>query len=512
MPCLRYSQPQRGSATIQQACARNGARWAGGSAITRSNALPAFRCTIALALVAIGLGLGPSALAQENGAGIDYPIPSTAREAYSPIGEGFESPIEPRENLKGPKPYVDQREPLLMHWHERLQDAGPFFRDTELKLNSRTYWFDEDAFGFDEVKVLTTGGYLTYQSGYVSDFLQLRGALYTTQPLYASSDASASLNVSPQGDQITTLGQVNARAKFAGQELTMGRQLVRTPWINPYDVRMIPITYEGVVLLPERKGQQTIDYTGSYLWRFKPRNTDKFIPMSQGLGVTQDEGVLITGARHRTKALNYGVVNYWVKDTINTAYGEFDYLLPFGGQDDDGPSFRVGINHMDQRSVGADLISNAPFATYQASARLIASYRGFVLTGAYSQVGREAELRHPFAMSASYTGMLISSFNAAGEKAFHASLSYDFSRIGLEGLSFFVGWGRGVDAIDASTGAAQPDEEEIDLRLVYEPRRGRLQGLRVELEHIDLQKDDPSLPSEELKEFRAIVNYSLPLL
>ncbi len=297
------------------------------------DAVPASRRTVAAAFVAIGFGLGQSALAQDTtGTGIDYPIPSTAREAYSPIGEGFESPIAPRENLKGPKPYVDEREERLKAKRESLQDLSPFFRDTEIKLNSRTYWFDEDSFGLDKPKALTSGGSLTYQSGYIGNFLQLRGALYTTQPLYASSDAGATLNLSPDGDQITTLGQANARVKFAGHELTMGRQLVRTAFVNPYDVRMIPITYEGVVLLPEREGQQTFDYIGSYLWRYKPRNTDNFMPMSQAFGVAQDQGMLITGARHRTKTLNYGLVNYWIKDTLNTAYGEFDYLLPFCGK------------------------------------------------------------------------------------------------------------------------------------------------------------------------------------
>jgi hypothetical protein len=95
------------------------------------SAVSAFRRTVAAALVAIGFGLGPSALAQEaTGHGIDYPIPSTAREAYSPI--------EPRENLKGPKPYVDEREERLKAKRESLQDLSPFFRDTELKPNSRT--------------------------------------------------------------------------------------------------------------------------------------------------------------------------------------------------------------------------------------------------------------------------------------------------------------------------------------------------------------------------------------
>ena len=66
----------------------------------------ALRHLLILALVASGFGLCSPALADSGGAdgGVTpYPLPTTAREAYSPIGEGFESPIDPRENLKGPK-------------------------------------------------------------------------------------------------------------------------------------------------------------------------------------------------------------------------------------------------------------------------------------------------------------------------------------------------------------------------------------------------------------------------
>lgn len=488
-------------------------RW-GSEALAGINPAPVLRAALVLAFTCMGWGIGGDALAQAGGIGegsADYPIPSTAREAYSPIGEGFESPIEPRENLKGPRPYVDERRDQLRAARPGLQTLSPFFRDTELTANSRTYWLGEHVFGLSQPKALTTGGYISYQSGYMVDFLQLRATLYTTQPLYAPEGAGDTLNLTPDGDQITTLGQANARLKFAGQELTMGRQLVRTPFLNPFDVRMIPITYEGIVLLPERRGEQTLDYISSYLWRYKPRNTDKFIPLSEALGVEQDEGVLITGIRHRTKSFNYGLVNYWIKDTMNTAYGEIDYLLPFGGKDG-GPSFRVGVNDLDQRSVGADLIADAPFETYQASARLIASYRNFVLTGATSWVGRGASIQKPFGTSPIYTSMNISSFRRAGEKGYFASLSYDFSAIGLKGVKFYVAWGRGVDAVAAKTGEPLSDRDEIDLHLTYEPHSGPLEGLRAEVEYIDEHLADSGQPSDDLRQFRVIVNYKLPLL
>ena len=64
---------------------------------------------------------------------------------------------------------------------------------------------------------------------------------------------------------------------FANQELTVGRQLVRTPYVNTFDARMIPLTFDGIVLLPERK-DQTFEYIASYLWRYKPRDQADFIP------------------------------------------------------------------------------------------------------------------------------------------------------------------------------------------------------------------------------------------
>jgi outer membrane porin, OprD family len=483
--------------------------------MARAEAVTAIRGVLVVAAIAAGLGLGADAFAQAGGAGEggaeSYPLPGSAREAYSPIGEGFESPIEPRADLKGPKPYVDEREARLRAARAAAPGLNPFFRDTELTAHSRTYWFDEDRFGSSDPKALTTGGHLTYQSGFLANTLQLRAALYTTQPLYANAYAGETLNLTEDGDQITVLGQANAKLKFAGQEVTVGRQLVRTPYINPFDVRMIPLTYEGIVLVPERHGQQPLDYIASYLWRYKPRDSASFVPLSEAFGVEQDEGVLITGIRRRTERLNYGVVNYWINDTMNTLYGEVDYALPIGGGDGQ-PRFRVSVNDADQRSVGADLIPGPAFATYQASARLVADYRGLVVTGAMSRVGDDASLLKPFGSSPSYTSMIISSFTRAGEQGYVASLSYDLSHVGLQGLKVHAGWGTGVDAIDPDTGRAASDRNELDFRLEYEPHGGPLEGLQLKLEHVNIWASEASNPSDELKEFRAIANYKLPLL
>lgn len=459
------------------------------------------------AFLLCGALIAPRALAQ---GATDYPIPSSAGEAYSPIAEGFEAPITPRDDLKGPKPWREDEEAQLKAQRKaRAPDAPAFFRDTDLRANSRTYYFDEHQFGLNGPEAFTTGGSLAYQSGYIADFFQLRGALYTTQPLYANAFAGDTENLTEDGDQITVLGQANGRMKFAGQELTAGRQLVRTPYVNPYDVRMIPLTFEGVVLLPEDH-HRGFDYVASYLTRYKPQDDNQFISFSEGLGIDENEGMWIGGASYHSDALNFGFSNYFIKNGLNTAYGEIDYLLPFGG--DDGPSLRVGINHLDQRTVGEDLIAGAPYDTYQSSARIVVSYLGFVVTGAVSKTGDEADIQKPFGFSTSYAAMIVTSFEQASVQAYLIQASYDFERLGLEGVKFNVAWGKGDGETDAATNGGFANQEELDLRFVYEPHRGRLRGLRVELEYIDWQVFDVDDPSDDLTQFRAIVNYAVPLL
>lgn len=92
------------------------------------------------------------------------------------------------------------------------------------------------------------------------------------------------------------------------------------------------------------------------------------------------------------------------------------------------------------------------------------------------------------------------------------SLSYDFARMGLEGVKFHAAWGKGTGVPDLLTNGGFADQDELDLRIVYEPQRGSLQGLRVELEYIDWQVFDQPSPSDNLNQYRAIVNYFVPLL
>jgi hypothetical protein len=129
------------------------------------DARAAFAVAAAVAIVfssadasAQGTGTGVEASAGQDAP--DYPIPSKAGEAYSPIQEGFESPIDPRGDLKAAASHVDERARRL---HDARYQRSPFVRDTELKVNSRSYWLDLRKLDGTDAEALTTGGYVSYQ-------------------------------------------------------------------------------------------------------------------------------------------------------------------------------------------------------------------------------------------------------------------------------------------------------------------------------------------------------------
>jgi hypothetical protein len=135
-----------------------------------------------------------------------------------------------------------------------------------------------------------------------------------------------------------------------------------------------------------------------------------------------------------------------------------------------------------------------------------------VLTGAASTTGRGAKVRDPYGEIPVYTSMHQSSFERAGEDAYVVMLSYDFTKIGVDGLKCLVGFGQGVDAIDPSTGNPLPNRNLYNFRLDYEPSKGPLEGFRMQIFYADEKLLNAPTPRQDQTQFRAVVNYLMPLL
>ena len=104
----------------------------------------------------------------------EEPTPSSVDEITTPIERSFIERI-PR--------------PGFFPWlKEQLKDTPPFFRDTTLDLNLRSFYFRRDQFDDSVSSAWALGGALGYKSGWLLDRLQVGTTFYWSEELYGPKD------------------------------------------------------------------------------------------------------------------------------------------------------------------------------------------------------------------------------------------------------------------------------------------------------------------------------------
>jgi hypothetical protein len=138
------------------------------------------------------------------------------------------------------------------------------------------------------------------------------------------------------------------------------------------------------------------------------------------------------------------------------------------------------------------------------------SYGGAVFTLGYTNTLRREDMQSPWSGYPGYTSVQVQDFNRAKEQAVITKLSYDFSRLGLEGVSayglFVHGWGR----VDPSTKSGVPDENEFNADLQWRPKWSFLNGFSARFRYSRVQQYQG--PKDSQDDYRVIINYDFPLL
>lgn len=438
-------------------------------------------------------------------------VPSSAGEIYSPIERTFDRqnalPGGPRRFEHNDAPTSDDEPVLFQDLKQRLQSTDPFFRDLRFSLYTRTHVLDRDNAVGVPSNAWAAGSALALRTGFFDDWLQLEFAGATSQPLWAPEGEGGTLLLTDNQAEVSSLAIANAHLRGFGQELTIGRQLVKTPYINPQDNRMIPNAVEGVALMRRRDEAQTFDYGFGYLWGFKARDSSYFVPFSQELGVEEDRGVAIAGAKVvPLKGLTLGAIEYLIPDVLNTAFAEADWII------DAAPlQLRVSVNYTDQQTVGADLIAGGPYETRQFSERFAASYANATLLVAASQNGDGAALQSPFGSFPAYTVLDQLNFNNAGQETVVIGAAYDFSHVLLEGLKFQTRYGWSWGALEAQ-GLPAGRQNEFNIELEYLPTSGPLKNIHVQLFYSDVVFPNAAPGETQQPQVHGIVTYLIPLL
>jgi len=392
---------------------------------------------------------------------------------------------------------------------DTLKDADPFFRDTDLNLRLRTYYFGYWKTTDTTSQAWAGGGWLEYKSGWWKDTVQIGGTLFTSFPIYAPDDEGGTGLLKPNQDAIVVPGIAYGALRYKEYATLTGfRQFVDTPYINRQDNRMIPRTNEGV-MVGGKLG--FVEYLGGYLWTQKPRDSDVFKTFSELAGVPgKDRGAILGNLRITPpiEGLTLTVHDSYVPDLFNTLYADAGYRLPLG-QDF---TLGLGAQYTDQRAVGQDLLTASTFqewVTYVASARLALTWKGATLEGALARTGPGANIQTPYGSYPGFISELINDFDRANEFAWKVGLAYDFQWVGVPGFTANLKYSQGNNAIDPVTRADVPNEYELDLYLAYTLQQGPLRGLRFDARGGILDYTDSGKTGYQ---FRLILNYEFDLL
>jgi hypothetical protein len=405
----------------------------------------------------------------------------------------------------------EERVPLTRAFKDALKEMPSFFRDTKLDVNLRTYYLDKDKFDNSKNQAWAIGGALTYKSGYAFDRFALGAALYTSQPVGQQLESrDGTLLLEPGQSGYTVLGQAYAEIKVIdGVLIDLYRQAYNTPYINGNDNRMTPNTFEGYSIVGRHGGKDgapEFTWGGGYVTKIKERNSDKFVWMSEDAGSTAERGVIMGGARYANKGFSIGAINYYSEDIINIFYTESKYTLPLKGP------FGLGFSGQfsQQNSTGDNLLKGYNFATNQFGVKGDASYGGGIVTLAYTQTAKGADMQNPWSGYPGYTSVQVEDFNWAGTKAVMTKVGYDFSKVGLQGVTAYALWVHGWGRINPTTHGNAYDEDEYDFDLQWRPKMDWLKGLWFRGRYAYVEQRGGGNPT--INDFRIIVNYDFSLL
>ncbi|MFQ5962293.1 MAG: OprD family outer membrane porin [Candidatus Methylomirabilales bacterium] len=439
--------------------------------------------------------LAPQSSRAEEAGIDDEPAPEAVEGLHGPMARAL------RERVR--------EETLFPQLKRKLEKQPPFLRDTELTLKPRTYYFDQRLEDNSRRRAWALGGSLNYRSGWLKEYFAIGAELFTSQKLIGEPDEDGTRLLKPGQESYTVLGQLYAALRYEDHTLTLYRQELELPYVNKQDSRMTPNTFEGYTLrgtfaLPEA---DKMDYIIGFLAKMKPRDADSFISMSEAAGVPRrDRGLAMVGARVGPwGGLLFGATNDYVPDVINIGYAEADYTLNLS----EDLGLRLKGQFTDQRSVGDDLLTGSAFDTWVLGGRAAASYRGAILSLAFSTTDEEEAIRSPHGRYPGYVNLMQADFNRAGEDAWLLGLSYHFKRVGLDNLSAFANYAEGYNARDSTTDSSLPDQREFDITGDYRVRKGPLRGfwLRVRWSVLDIDGEDNNRYN-----VRVILNYAIPVL
>jgi hypothetical protein len=416
----------------------------------------------------------------------DSPPPGSAREIKTPIERLF--------------PPVEDRPPLIPWFGQKLQELPPFFADTRFEVKYRTAYIRQG----HTVDVLSEawamGGSLYYHSGWLAETFAIEIEGFTSQPIVAPKDRPGTDLLTLEQKGYSALGIANGKLRYKSLQLTGFRQYFELPYMNRNDSRMTPNTFESLTL---EKLEGDFLFSTGYSWRVKLRTSDEFESFTEALGLDEERGLAHAGVVwDPNDRFHLGTVGAVVPDLFAGLYAE----VGVGRTLANGWQLRLDGQFTHQWEVGEDLLGIDLEDAWNLGLRASASFAGAVFRLGFAITGPDAGIFTAFGSSPSYVDLMQRGFNRADEKAVLASVSYDFSQLGAEGLSAILNY---VGGFDGKLLGKRGQGHELDLTVDYKIGRGWLESLWLRVRGSWITE---RLADQDGSDVRVILRYAIPVI
>lgn len=376
------------------------------------------------------------------------------------------------------------------------------FDDTKYDVHLRSYYLDRHKFDNSESEAWATGGWAGLKTGYFGERLALGGTGYFSVPTYAPDGKDGTRLLKPGQEGYAVLGELYGDVRITDDvHAHVGRKAYETPYINRFDIRMTPQTFEAYTLSGlHGDAQESPEWRWGlgYFDKIKEIDADQFTPMSEALGASVDRGVYSAGLNFRSGDFSLGAIDYFSDDLINIAYGEAKYAVPFG--DDLRLQFAAQYGH--QQSTGDELLNGSDFSGYQYGLKGELLYGPALFTAGWTSTGDGFSLQSPWGGYPGYTSVQVENFNRAGEDALILRAAWNFP--GVPGLSMYGLWVNGTDPESPSDYA----KDEYDFNLQWSAKGGPLAGLTLRFRYALIEQDGGGDP--DFTDLRLILYYDPP--
>lgn len=392
--------------------------------------------------------------------------------------------------------------------------SAAFIEDSKASLELRNIYFNRDfrdGTGQSKRDEWAQGFLLKLQSGYTEgtigfgvDALGMLGVKLDSSPDRAGTGLLPVHDDGRAADEFASLG-LTGKMRIAQTELKIGTQMPILPVLKPNNGRIIPQTFDGVMLTSRDIGKLAI--TAGQLKEVRQRNSS-------------DRDTLMLNNKNRRFTAG-AEADYFNLIGVEAPAGDKTKLTYFGAELD---------NIYRQHFFGLAYTSPLGNGTFAADVRLSLSddygrkaggevdNRAFNGMLSYGQAGHKVGLgwqdmsgdtgfayvdgTDPFLVNFSQ----INDFANPDERSYQARYDYDFAHAGIPGLSFMTRYIRGSDAtVIGSTETGKEWERDSEVRYVFQS--GLLKNLSLRWRNASYR----SSFARDADENRLIVGYTFAL-